>query len=65
MRAAAEPRADDADNSHDDEIQISGVPDGPTVRSVNQMMRGNHDSLMTVSRPTCRGTRLYRRGSFT
>ncbi|KAH9953164.1 hypothetical protein BC827DRAFT_169055 [Russula dissimulans] len=32
MRAAAEPRADDADNSHDDEIQISGVPDGPTYR---------------------------------
>jgi len=32
IRAAAEPRPDDPDNTHEDEIQISGIPDAPKYR---------------------------------
>jgi len=33
MRAAAEPPPDDPDNRHDDEIEVTGVPDAPKVGS--------------------------------
>ena len=32
MRAAAEPLPDDLDNRRDDEIQVTGIPDGSNVR---------------------------------
>ena len=49
MQAAAEPLPDDPDNRHEDEIEVTRVPDAPKVGSPSLVWRGGrgrHDTLI-------------------
>ena len=64
LKGAADPLPDDPDNTREDEIQVTRVPDVPSVCNfpVMKCMRTEHDVSFLVSRPAHWSVRLSRRG---